>query len=191
MMEKRLVLNFDGKDSIKVCLNHGRDAEIILFIDGVKSGISISREIFERNPENENLLPLMKQETLISVEGFEGYNEGYRNKEISFIPGLETDYKLSPENIVDLSKWSPSHITIDMKKKEIHIWALTVNKTQGESDWEYYLERFVILGMENDEWEDLDINGASKSIGNHVKILPFGLVDILVHNKQDVDLGLV
>ena len=192
MMEKRLVLNFNGKDSIKVCLDHSRDAEIILSIDGVKSGIRICRELFERDPEDNILLPIINDITLKSTVGFEGYNEGYSEKIIPFVPGLESDYKLSPENIVDLSKWSPAHIIVDMENKEITIYILTVNKTTlEESEEEYFIEKFKIYGLKSDNWEDLDINGASMTVGNHIKINPSGLVEILVHNKQNVDLGLV
>ena len=190
MIEKRLVFNFDGKDSIKVCLDHSKDAEIILSIDGVKSGVRICRELFKRNPENDVLLPIINKITLKSAIGFEGYNKGYSEKIIPFVPGIESDYKLSPENIVDLSKWSPAHIIVDMENKEITIYILTVNKTLEESE-EYFIEKFKIYGLKSDNWEDLDINGASMTIGNHIKINPSGLVEILVHNKQNVDLGLV
>lgn len=187
MYEKRLVLNFNGKNMISVGFGQGKDFEVIFSIDGIDKGLIISREIYSRDLDESTLLPLTNTKKGIEpyVGGFDGYLESYSDKSIIFQSGLEVDYKLTPETYIDLNYWSPGHIVIDKKNKEINISILSI-EVNTESESEYFLEKFIIKGVKGDVWEDIDINGACENIGNHITVKPNMLLEVLVHNRQNV-----
>lgn len=188
MCEKRLVLNFNGKDLIAVGIGQGKAMEVIFTIDGIESGITVSRSIHNRPAEDTVLLPLTNPKLDLlkeTVDGFDGFLESYEEKTILFQKGIVADYKLTPETIIDLDYWTPCSINIDKVNKKIELFILSTIIDEGDKS-DYLLERFILQGLETDNWEDVDIIGACENIGNHVKLGKDLSLEISVHNRQNV-----
>lgn len=187
---RNLVLGHNGEDTIYFCIGQGKDRETILTIDNIKSGLKISREIYDRDPKEKYLLPLRKNYSLTKSDPCIHVDHDYSDREIYFQDFIKSEYSLSGDLDVDLDYWTPVTFEIDMTEQVIKIDALLHYIDPEDKDITIQvLERFTIKGNGEDEWEDLDINGASKTIGNHIQLGTGNIVKVLVHNIQNVDMN--